>query len=95
MIFRLEFIALFCIINFLQISSSLMPELIHLSNSVYLLVNDDGIFRFKNIFSSQTEKICFTEEEQKSSESIEILENTKNIFKVKCFEDNICMFINN
>ena len=91
----MEFIALFCIINFLQISSSLTPELIHLSNSAYFLVNEDGIFIFNNIFLNQMEKIGFTEEEQKSSESKENAENTKNIFKVKCFEDNICIFINN
>ena len=95
MIIRLEVIALFFIINFLQISSSLTPELIHLSNSSYLLVNEDGIFSFKNIFLNQAEKIGFTEEEQKSSESIENSENKKNIIKVKCFEENICMFINN
>ena len=92
MIIRLDLIAIFLHIIFLGTSFCFKPELIHLINSDYLLVNEDGIFRFKNIFEKEIEKIDELKEEQNTSD---INKNIKNIYKFKCLCDNICIFINN
>ena len=91
MIIKLNLIALLLLIIFLGTSFCFKPGLIHLVNSDYLLVNEDGVFRFKNNFENEIEKIDIIKEEQNTSD---ITKNIKNIYKFKCLGDNICLFIN-
>ena len=60
----LGFIVIFCIVQFSYISSSLRPEVMHLINSDYLLVNGDGLFRFKIDNLNKIEKIKLFNEDQ-------------------------------
>ena len=92
MIFKLELFVLFCLINFHVISSNVEPELVHLLNSDYLLVNEYGIFQFKGNNFNQYEKILSLREEQNPSVH---MKNIQNFYNFKCFGDNICIFINN
>ena len=92
MINKLDLIIIFFILNFLSISYCFKSELVHLVKSEYLLVNEDGIFHFKNNFDNEIEKIDSINEEQNTSDT---KKNIKNIHKVKCFEDNTYVFINN
>ena len=57
MINKLDLIIIFFILNFLSISYCFKSELVHLVKSEYLLVNEDGIFHFKNNFDNEIEKI--------------------------------------
>ena len=88
----LGFIVLFCIVQFSYISSSLRPEVMHLINSDYLLVNGDGLFRFKIDNLNKIEKIKLFNEDQNLLAN---QNNNQNIYRFKCFEENICIFINN
>ena len=88
----LGFIVLFCIVQFSSISSSLRPEVMHLINSDYLLVNGDGLFRFKIDNLNKIEKIKLFNEDQNLLAN---QNNNQNIYPFKCFEENICIFINN
>ena len=92
MIFKLELFVIFCLINFPIISSNYEPELVHLINYDYLLVNDYGIFKFKSHDFNQYKKILSLKEEQNPSVD---MKNIQNIYNFKCFGDNICIFINN
>lgn len=92
MVFTLDFIVLFCIIQFSFISSNLHPELVHLINSSYLLVNGGSILRFKIDNMNQIDKVLLFDEDQNSLDN---QNNNQNINRLKCFEENICIFINN
>ena len=92
MINKLDIIAIFFVVNFLSISFCFQSELIHIVKSKYLLVNENDIFQIKNLFGNEIEKIDSINEDQNTSDA---KKNIKNIYKVKCFEDNFCIFINN
>ena len=90
--FRLELFIFFCIINFSRIRCSFQPELVQLSKSEYLLVNEDGIFQYNiNNFNQYKKILSFNEEQNPSVNSKDI----KNIYQFKCFGEKICIFINN
>ena len=91
MIIKLDLTSLLLFIIILDTSFCFKSGLIHLVNSDYLLVNKEGIFRFKNNFDNEIIKIDSLKEEQNTSD---ITKNIKNIFKFKCLEDNICIFMN-
>ena len=77
MINKLDLIIIFFILNFLSISYCFKSELVHLVKSEYLLVNEDGIFHFKNNFDNEIEKIDSINEEQNTSDT---KKNIKKIF---------------
>ena len=91
MIIKLDLTSLLLFIIILDTSFCFKSGLIHLVNSDYLLVNKEGVFRFKNNFDNEIIKIDSLKEEQNTSD---ITKNIKNIFKFKCLEDNICIFMN-
>ena len=91
MIFRLDLIVLLCLINFTLISSTFQPKIVQLINSDYLLINGDGIFRFKNNNFQQIQKVISTKEEENSLSNIK---DNKGIHQFRCFGENICIFVN-
>ncbi len=64
----------------------------HLINSSYLLVNGGSILRFKIDNMNQIDKVPLFDEDQNSLDN---QNNNQNINRLKCFEENICIFINN
>ena len=95
MIFKLELFVLFCLINFHVISSNFEPELVHLLNSDYLLVNEYGIFQFKGNNFNQYEKILSLKEEQNPSVEMKNIKYYKIIYLLifyNCYE--FCKLIN-
>ena len=92
MIFRIELFVFFCLVNFPMISNSFQAEIVQLSNSDYLLVNEDGIFHFKSNNYNQFKKILLLNEEQNPSV---VIKDVQNAYKFKCFGENICIFVNN
>ena len=63
-------------------------KLIPLSNSDYLVIHKEGIFHFKNKFAIPIKTFIIQNNEQNISD-------IDNIFHFKCFEENICMIIDN
>ena len=92
MVFIINFIVLFYIIQFSYISNSLQPQVVHLINSGYLLINRDVIFRFIIDNLNQNGKVPLLEEDQNLLAN---QNNNQNIYRFKCFEEDICIFINN
>ena len=92
MIFRIELFVVFCLVNFPMFSISFQPELAQLSNSDYLLINEDAIFHFKSNNFNQYKKIVSLSEEQNPSV---VMKNIQNAYKFKCFGENICIFVYN
>ena len=92
MISNLKLIILFFIANILSISSNLRPEIVPLINSDYLLVKEDGIFRIKSNNLNKIDKMLSVKEEQNSLAN---LETEQNVHHLKCFGENICIFIHN
>ena len=92
MMFILELFMLFFMINFSKISCSFQPELFQLSKSHYLIVNEDGIFKFNSNNFNQYKKILSLNEDQNKSVYMKDIEN---IFQFKCFGEKFCIFINN
>ena len=92
MMFILELFMLFFMINFSKISCSFQPELFQLSKSHYLIVNEDGIFKFNSNNFNQYKKILSLNEAQNKSVYMKDIEN---IFQFKCFGEKFCIFINN
>ena len=86
--YKLEIISLTCIIFF---ANCFRSELIELSNSDYLLVNQDEIFKFQNNSLNRVEKFELEIEESKSSA---ISKDLEIINYLECFCKNICVFIN-
>ena len=91
MVFIINFIVLFYIIQFSYISNSLQPQVVHLINSGYLLINRDVIFRFIIDNLNQNGKVPLLEEDQNLLAN---QNNNQNIYRFKCFEEDICIFWN-
>ena len=92
MIFRIELFVIFCLVNFPMFLSSFQPELAQLSNSDYLLINEDAIFHCKSNNYNQFKKILLLNEEQNPSV---VIKDVQNAYKFKCFGENICIFVYN
>ena len=77
---------------FIGISGFSLNELVHLKNNESLLVNEEGIFKFKNNFLRQI--ILRHEKENRKTSDFGIGNEFHNIYAFQCLEDKICIFIN-
>ena len=77
---------------FIGISGFSLNELVHLKNNESLLVNEEGIFKFKNNFLRQI--ILRHEIENRKTSDFGIGNEFHNIYAFQCLEDKICIFIN-